>query len=59
VPVIPVDYYAFNKVDKIIERMPPLQKVELTSWGDGCGWTESPGDYTKVSQYHQWIRRKI
>eukprot|EP00727_Mastigamoeba_balamuthi_P014789 m51a1_g9936 putative peptidase c14 (4927) ;mRNA; r:73913-115619 len=30
-------------------------QVGLTSYGHGCAWKESPGVYTRVSSFRQWI----
>jgi secreted trypsin-like serine protease len=29
----------------------------ITSYGDGCGDRESPGIYTRVSAYLDWIKK--
>ena len=31
----------------------------LTSWGYGCGNKESPGIYTRVSEFRDWINSFI
>ncbi|XP_060582501.1 uncharacterized protein LOC132738907 isoform X2 [Ruditapes philippinarum] len=33
--------------------------IGITSWGKGCGQEESPGVYTKVSEYIRWINDQI
>lgn len=31
----------------------------IISWGDGCSKAGKPGVYTKVTQYVDWINKKI
>ena len=31
----------------------------ITSWGNGCGDKNSPGIYTNVPKYYQWINSFI
>ena len=33
--------------------------VGITSWGYGCGNKESPGIYTRVSEFRDWINSFI
>ncbi|MFT7805054.1 tissue-type plasminogen activator [Arapaima gigas] len=33
--------------------------IGLISWGDGCGKKDTPGVYTRVPQYINWINRKM
>lgn len=31
----------------------------LISWGDGCGKKDTPGVYTRVTNYTNWISSKM
>jgi HGF/MSP/plasminogen-like protein len=31
----------------------------ITSWGRGCGTSNKPGVYVRISHYRDWIEQKI
>jgi len=40
-----------------VENRPVL--IGITSWGHGCAEVNSPGVWTKVSDYTNWIEENI
>ncbi|TTB27304.1 Salivary plasminogen activator alpha 1 [Bagarius yarrelli] len=43
----------------VCEKDKRMTLIGLISWGDGCGKKDTPGVYTRVTKYTNWISNKM
>jgi len=46
------EHVGFDNTDR-------AQLIGITNWGFGCGQYETPGVYTRVSEYMGWIKQYV